>query len=187
VANKIAIQKEEPTLEELVTQMEEMNMKYDQEWEAKRIIILKEVDVVARREKIDQMIGEIADYVQEMKSPHDPDITLDSGIDGMSNLETPTSAIYTLKKKWGISTIFQANPNDLDDAELAEPKIATPLTATVQPLLMEEKSLLNHEGLKVVTCEDHLVHHVSIEDEIVLEFLKEILTFPIQLNVQKLR
>ena len=31
--------------------------------------------------------------------------------------------------------------------------------------------MLNHEGLKVVTCENQLVHHVSIEDETVLEFL----------------
>jgi len=101
-ANKITIQKEEPTLEELVRQMEEMNMKYDQEWEAKKILIQKEADVVARREKTDQMIGEIADYVQEMKSPHDPYITLDPGTDGMSNLEAPTSTIDTLEKKWGI-------------------------------------------------------------------------------------
>ena len=104
----------------------------------------------------------------------------------MSNLEAPTSAIDTLKKKWGISTVFKVNLNDLHEAELAEPKIATPLNVTAQPLLMEEKSLLNHEGLKVVTCEDHLVHHINTEDENVFEFLGD-LTSPIQLNVQMLR
>jgi len=36
---------------------------------------------------------------------------------------------------------------------------------------MEEKSLLNHEGLKVVTCEDYLVNHITTEDENVFEFL----------------
>ena len=70
---KIAIQKEEPTLEELVRRMEEINIKF-QEWADEKI---QETDVVARREKTDQMIGEIADYVHEMKSPHDPDIVED--------------------------------------------------------------------------------------------------------------
>ena len=59
----------------------------------------------------------------------------------------------------------------MHEAELVEPKSATPLNVTVQPLLMEEKSLLNHEGLKVVICEDHLVHHINTKDENVLEFL----------------
>ena len=161
-ANKIAIPKEEPTLEELMRQMSKINIKF-QEWADEKN--KEETDVVARREKTDQMIGEIADYVQEMKSPHDPDITLDPGT------EAPTSAIDTLEKKWGISTVFKANPNDLHEVELAEPKIATPLTAIIQPLLMEEKSLINHEGLKVLTCEDQLVHHINTEDENVLEFL----------------
>jgi len=135
----------------------------------------EEADVVARRKKTDQMIGEIADYVQEMKSPHDPDITLDPGT------EAPTFAIDTLKKKWGISTVFKVNPNDLHEAEMTELKIATPLNATVQPLLMEGKSLLNHEGLKIVTCEDHLVHHINTEDENVFEFLGDFnFSYPIK-------
>jgi len=115
----------------------------------------------------------IADYVQEMKSPHDPDITLDPGTAGMSNLEAPTSPINTLEKKWDISTIFKANPNDLHKAELGEPKIATPLTAIVQPPLMEEKSLFNQEALDFMTHADknHFVHHINTEDKNVLEFL----------------
>ena len=161
-ANKIAIPKEEPTLEEFMRQMTEINIKF-QEWADEKI--QEEADVVARREKTDQMIGEYADYVQEMKSPCDPYITLDPGT------EAPASAIDTLEMKWGISTVFKANPNDLHEAELAEAKIVTPLTATVQPLLMEEKSLLYHEGLKVMTCEDHVVHHINTKDENVLEFL----------------
>jgi len=50
-ANKIAIQKEEPTLEELTRQMKKMSIKYDQEREANKIPIQEDVDVISRREK----------------------------------------------------------------------------------------------------------------------------------------
>jgi len=119
------------------------------------------------------MIKKIANYVREMKSPHDLDITLDPDTDGMYNLEAPTSAINTLEKKWSISIVSKVNLGDLQKAELVELEIATSLTATIQPLLMEEKSLLNQEALDFMTHADknHFVHHINTEDENVLEFL----------------
>ena len=74
--------------------MNEMIIKYDQEWEANNIAIQEEADVITRREKSDQMIRKMADYVdQEMKSPHDLDKTLDLGIDGPSNFGVSTIAL----------------------------------------------------------------------------------------------
>jgi len=125
--------------------------------------------------KTNQTIKEIADYVRDMKSPHDPDITLDQGTNRLSNLEAPTSAIDTLEKQWSISIVSKVNSSDLQKAEPSELEIVVPLIATIQPLLIEEKSLLNRETLVTVTHADknHFVHHINTEDENVLEFLED--------------